>query len=79
MTTWTCERCRELLPDYVEETLPSSDRSKFAAHIASCANCREGLARYRAVPEVVRSATDVRMPASVRARLRWVLLRRRDG
>jgi anti-sigma factor RsiW len=77
MTTLTCERCFELVSDYVEDALSLSDRLAFVSHIASCANCREGLARYEEVPGIVRSATDVRMPASVRARLRWFLRRRK--
>ena len=78
MSSLTCERCSELFPDYLDGELSSSDRRAFASHIASCPGCREGLTRHKAIPEVIRAAIDVRMPASVRARLRWVLGRRKD-
>ncbi|HXN31282.1 MAG TPA: zf-HC2 domain-containing protein [Polyangiaceae bacterium] len=79
MSNLTCERCSQLLPDYLDGTLSSSDKLAFAAHIESCPRCREGLARYRAIPAVIRSVIDAPMPADVRARLRWILGRRGGG
>ncbi len=79
MANLTCERCSELLPGYLDGVISFSEQRAFAAHIESCAECREGLARYKAIPAVIRSAIDAPMPAGVRARLRWILNRRRKG
>jgi hypothetical protein len=74
----TCERCAELLGDYVEQLLSPEDHAVMSTHFLSCVRCRALLDSYRAIPTIVRDATDVRMPRDLRARLRWLLRRPRE-
>jgi len=37
---WTCQQFEERLTDYLEDALSVADRASFAAHRASCAQCR---------------------------------------
>jgi hypothetical protein len=72
-----CARFAELAGDYVEGVLPREQASVMEAHRLGCARCRQLLVEYAGVVDVVRDATDVRMPLGARARLRRVLSRLR--
>ena len=43
-----CQEMVELITDYLEGTLPRSQRRRFEAHLAACENCTEYLAQMRA-------------------------------
>jgi len=75
MADAACERSAELLGDYVDDVLSTEDRAALSTHFLSCRRCRELLAAYRGIPEILRNATDVRFPGDLRARLRWLLRR----
>ena len=53
-----CKQVRELIPWYVNGTLPTDEAAAVAAHLALCANCREELAVTLQLSLQVRSAID---------------------
>jgi len=53
-----CEQVRELIPWYVNGTLSTDEAAAVAAHLASCAGCREELAVTLQLSLQVRSAID---------------------
>ncbi|HDL85012.1 MAG TPA: hypothetical protein ENH11_01560 [Candidatus Acetothermia bacterium] len=53
-----CEQVRELIPWYVNGTLPCREAAAVAAHIASCPSCREELAEMLQLSLQVRNAMD---------------------
>ncbi len=71
----SCARFTELVGDLVEGSLPADVRSAMEAHLLACPRCRTLRGEYVGVADVVRNATDVRMPLGARARLRRVLAR----
>jgi anti-sigma factor RsiW len=73
MADLTCDRCAELLGDYVEGRLAADVLVALEGHVASCAACAALVRDYKAVPGFVRGATDVRMPHDVEVRLRRLL------
>jgi anti-sigma factor RsiW len=42
-----CQQIVELITDYLEETMPRSQRRRFEAHIAGCEHCTEYLEQMR--------------------------------
>jgi anti-sigma factor RsiW len=44
-----CQELVEVITDYLEGTLPQSDRARFDAHLATCPGCREYLDQMRAL------------------------------
>jgi anti-sigma factor RsiW len=42
-----CQEMVELITDYLEGTLPRSERRRFEAHLAGCEHCSEYLAEMR--------------------------------
>jgi len=73
MADLTCDRCAELLGDYVEGRLASEVVGALEAHVEACGTCAILVRDYRAIPALVRGATDVPMPHDVQARLRRLL------
>ncbi len=71
-----CEQCSELLADYIDGALSTEQRAEVDAHLASCRACAETLDACNALPDLLRRATDVAMPADVKARLREFLAKR---
>ena len=53
-----CEQVRELIPWYVNGTLPGDEAAAVAQHIAQCASCRQELAQTLQLSLQVRSAID---------------------
>jgi anti-sigma factor RsiW len=43
-----CQEMVELITDYLEGSLPRSQRRRFEAHLAGCENCSEYLEQMRA-------------------------------
>jgi len=73
MTDLTCDRCTELLGDYVEGRLEPDVVGGLEQHVAACPACATLVRDYDAIPGLVREATDVRMPHEVETRLRRLL------
>lgn len=73
MADLTCDRCAELLGDYVEGLLASDVLAALERHVGSCAACAALARDYEAIPGLVRGATDVPMPHDVEVRLRRLL------
>jgi len=73
MADLTCDRCAELLGDYVEGRLAPDVLGALEGHVGSCAACAALVRDYEAIPGFVREATDVRMPHEVEIRLRRLL------
>ncbi len=57
-----CEQVRELIPWYVNGTLPGDEAAAVAEHIAVCANCRAELALTLQLSLQVRTAVDETPP-----------------
>jgi anti-sigma factor RsiW len=70
-----CARFTDLVGDYVDDVLTAEARSAMEAHRLGCPRCRAMLDEYVRVADVVRRATDVRMPLGARARLSRALAR----
>lgn len=73
MADLTCDRCAELLGDYVDGQLAPDAVAELEGHVAACAACASLVRDYRALPGFVRRTTDVRMPHDVEVRLRRLL------
>lgn len=73
MADLTCDRCTELLGDYVDGRLAPDVLGALEEHVASCEACAALVRDYKAIPGFVRGATDVKMPHDVEMRLRRLL------
>ena len=69
MSDMKCVSGVELLADYLEGTLAPDVRASLERHVVGCERCRAFLASYQATPRILRDATDVVLPADLRARL----------
>lgn len=65
-----CQSFVDCLGDYVEGVLPMAECLAMDAHLRACPRCRELLADYRLIPQVLCRIASVTMPTGVRARLR---------
>ncbi len=43
----SCKELVELVTDYLDEALPTSERERFEAHMANCVGCTDYLAQIR--------------------------------
>jgi len=73
MADLTCDRCTELLGDYVEGRLEPDVVGALEEHVGACPACAALAHDYEAIPGLARRATDVRMPHDVETRLRRLL------
>ena len=73
MADLACDRCAELLGDYVEGRLAPDVLAALEGHVESCAACAALVRDYRALPGFLRGATDVSMPHEAEVRLRRLL------
>jgi len=46
-TDLACKELVEIITDYLEQTLPERDRTRFEAHILTCPPCREYVAEMK--------------------------------
>ena len=77
MSDMTCVSGVDLLADYLEGALPADVRASLEEHVVGCERCRAFLASYQATPRILRDATDIALPADLRARLAaWLDSRR---
>jgi hypothetical protein len=64
----TCEDARGQLSAWLDDSLEPDGRAAVAAHLRSCAGCREALERLRATVSLVQSMPEIPVPARVTAR-----------
>ncbi len=60
-----CEGCQALVDDYVDGTLPASERSAVETHLAGCAACRAVADDFRAIRQAAGSLERHVPPAQV--------------
>jgi anti-sigma factor RsiW len=65
-----CERARELVGAYVDEELSGDDRTSVAAHIESCATCRELMADIESVRRAIAAVGREPAPKALTSRIR---------
>ena len=54
----TCERWEPMLSPYADGELPASDVTAIEVHLGSCSRCREELASFRELSNLLASETD---------------------
>jgi hypothetical protein len=59
----TCHEAREEFSALIDDALDASGRAALEAHLATCADCRRDLQRFRDTVSLVRAVTPVRAPA----------------
>ena len=59
-----CQELVEVITDYLEGTLPASDRVRFDSHLSTCAACREYVDQMRAL---VRLSGDLKVESIERS------------
>ena len=68
--SFSCRQVVDLVTDYVDGALPSSERLAFEQHVAICPPCRAYFAQMRAVVRVAGSLREDHLPEPVRENLR---------
>ena len=58
----TCRELVELVTDYLEETLPPTERARFEAHLADCDDCPLYLGQMRLTIRALGALTEERVP-----------------
>jgi len=71
-----CHELVEVITEYLEGTLPESDRRRFDAHLTTCASCREYLEQMRTLIRLngdltVKSIEPETRDSLLRAFRRW--------
>jgi anti-sigma factor RsiW len=74
-----CQELVEVITDYLEGTLPESDRARFDAHLATCAGCREYLEQMRALIRLSGNLTAKSIEPATRDSLLRAFRRWRDS
>ena len=66
---FSCQKIVDLVTDYVEGALPSSERLAFEQHVSACPPCRAYFAQMRTVVRVAGSLREDDLPEPVRKKL----------
>jgi anti-sigma factor RsiW len=74
-----CQELVEVITDYLEGTLPKSDRARFDAHLATCPGCREYLEQMRALIRLSGGLTAKSIEPATRDSLLRAFRRWRDS
>ena len=74
-----CQELVEVITDYLEGTLPQSDRARFDAHLATCPGCREYVEQMRALIRLSGSLTARSIEPATRDSLLRAFRRWRDS
>jgi anti-sigma factor RsiW len=74
-----CQELVEVITDYLEGTLPQSDRARFDAHLATCPGCREYLEQMRALIRLSGGLTAKSLEPATRDSLLRAFRRWRDS
>ena len=61
-----CQELVEVITDYIEGTLPLSDRARFEAHLTRCSSCRIYLDQMRQTISSVGRLPDEDLPPVMR-------------
>jgi anti-sigma-K factor RskA len=73
----SCDDVRELLEGYALGVLDPDEENRVEAHLASCADCRRLVARYREIlagfPEALALASPLQLPDTIKERLLTML------
>jgi anti-sigma factor RsiW len=64
-----CRQIVELMTDYLEGTLPESDRRRFEAHLTRCDGCTEYLEQLRTTMKLAATSADQPIPAELETEL----------
>jgi len=64
-----CDRCQEQFTDYLEGSLPASQREQIAAHLRQCPDCAEELEAFRRTVAALRGLEEVAPPANLLSRI----------
>ena len=65
----SCRELVELVTDYLDGTLPPSDRARFDAHIGKCVNCTAYLEQFRETIRLTGKLREDDVSPSARAAL----------
>jgi len=60
--SWTCDQTEARISDYLDGAMTSAQEAAFAAHVASCANCKQLLGSVRGVIKDMRSIDQLEVP-----------------
>lgn len=74
-----CRELVEVITEYLEGTLPASDRARFDTHLSTCAACREYLQQMRALIRLSGGLTVQTIEPATRASLLRAFRRWRDA
>ncbi|HWQ24575.1 MAG TPA: zf-HC2 domain-containing protein [Gaiellaceae bacterium] len=69
MTRDPCERCEELLQDYLDRTLTDQEWAEAEVHLAACDYCRRRYRFEESLRRYVRLTAEERMPPGLMAKL----------
>ena len=78
MNDISCGSGVELLMEYLEGVLPPETNAALEAHVAGCERCTAFVASYRETPRILRTATEVELPADIQESLHAFLRRLRS-
>ncbi len=65
-----CDRCQEQFTDYLEGSLPASQREQVAAHLRQCPDCAEELEAFRRTVAALRGLEVVAPPVDLLSRIK---------
>ena len=74
-----CQELVEVITDYLEGTLPKSDRARFDAHLATCPGCREYVEQMRGLIRLSGTLTAKSIEPATRHSLLRAFRRWRDS
>jgi anti-sigma factor RsiW len=74
-----CKELVEVITDYLEGTLPASDRVRFDTHLSTCAACREYVEQMRTLIRLSGSLTVETIEPATRESLLRAFRRWRDA
>lgn len=74
-----CQELVEVITDYLEGTLPASDRARFDAHLSTCDACREYVEQMRVLIRLSGSLTVETIKPESRESLLRAFRRWRDA
>jgi len=65
----TCQEFVELVTDYLENTLPLSEKNRFEAHMAQCSGCTNYLDQIRKTIRLTGALSEDNIPPAARDEL----------
>lgn len=69
-----CEKCQELLSDYLDGALDHRERARMAAHLGGCAECAEAREELRTIVSAARASRE-QLSEPPDARALWLRIR----